>query len=188
MRYAISVVMLALGCATVPPVASAAPGWKLLNASPGAQEIQIRSDTQIRRATVTEAGARGPDFDVKRVGGRLQGVTYVDRPVDMQQKGNNEIHGRVASESWDLTLSQDGTEVRATGLIGGGPATFWMSPPKIRGSVGVCQFELVWSASNYAGARNCGPLTDMVQLQIPAGLASWSDPEVAALLAIFLQK
>ena len=187
MRYVVSLVMLATACASIPPAASAAPEWKLLNATAGTPELQIRSTTQIRRATVTDAGARGPDFDVKRVPGKLQGVTYVDRPVDMQQRGNG-IAGRVAGDSWDLTLEPDGSEMRATGLIGGQPSTFWMSPQKIRGSIGPCQFELVWSADNYAGARSCGPMSDVVQLQLPAALASWSNPEVAALLAIFVQR
>jgi hypothetical protein len=47
---------------------------------------------------------------------------------------------------------------------------------------------MVWSAANYAGSRTCGPVDEVVQLLIPAPLATWSDPEVAALLAIMVQR
>ncbi|MGZ6028115.1 MAG: hypothetical protein ACXWK5_01750 [Myxococcaceae bacterium] len=187
MRYALSVVLLVVACAHTPPVESAAPGWKLLNATAGTDELQIRGEQGLRRAAVTDTSVRGPVLDLKRVPGKLQGTSYGDRPVDMQQRGNG-IAGRVGSDSWDLTLEQDGNEMRATGQIGGHPSTFWMSPPKIRGGVGPCTFELVWSAGNYAGTRSCGPDSDVIQLQFPAVLASWSDPEVAALLAIFVQR
>jgi len=186
MRYAISVALMAVACASVPPVESAAPAWKLLNASPGADELQIRGET-LRRATVTDTSARGPNLNLRRVPGHLQGTTRTDTPVDLQQRGNG-IAGRVGTDSWDLTLEPDGAEVRATGLVGGLPSTFWMSPPRIRGSMGPCRFDLVWTAGNYAGTRSCGPQGDVLQLQLPASLASWSDPEVAALLAIFVQR
>jgi hypothetical protein len=187
MRYALSVVLLVVACAHQAPVESAAPGWKLLNATGGTDELQIRGEQGLRRAAVTDSAVRGPVLDLKRTPGKLQGTTYGDRPVDMQQKGNT-ILGRVGTDSWDLTLEQDGNEMRATGQIAGRPSTFWMSPPKIRGGVGVCTFELVWSAGNYAGTRTCGPAGEVIQLQFPAVLASWSDPEVAALLAIFVQR
>jgi len=185
-RLSVLAVVL-VGCAHAPPVDSAAPAWTLLNATPGTDEIQIRSDTRLRRATVTDAAARGPDLDLKRVPGKLQGTTYVERPVDLQVKGTA-ITGRVAGDSWDLTLDKDGSEVRATGLVAGQPSTFWLSPARIRGSVGPCRFDLVWSAGNYAGGRTCGPAGDVVQVQFPAALASWSDPEVAAVLAILVQR
>jgi hypothetical protein len=187
MRHAVSLVLLALGCAHAPPVESAVPGWKLLSATPGTDELQTRSDTNLRRATVTDAGARGPDLDLKRVAGRLEGTTRIEQTVDMQQHGN-QITGRVAGDSWDLTLEPDGSEMRATGVIAGQLSTVWLSPSRIRGSMGPCRFDLLWSSGNYAGGRTCGPQSDVVQVQFPAALASWSDPEVAALLAIFVQR
>jgi hypothetical protein len=179
--------LLALaGCAHA-PVESAAPGWKFLNASQRTEEIQFRTDQRLRRATVTEVGARGPDLDLKRAQGKLQGTSYVDRPVELELKGN-EMVGRVAGDSFDLTLTPDGSETRATGLVAGLPSTFWLSPGRIRGSIGQCSFDLVWGAASYSGARTCGPQSDVVTLLLPPALASWSDPEVASLLAIFAQR
>ncbi|HUM10682.1 MAG TPA: hypothetical protein VLT82_07035 [Myxococcaceae bacterium] len=185
-RWSLLVLALA-GCAHAPPAESAAPGWKLLNATSGTDEMQVRSDTRLRRATVTDAAARGPDLDLKRVEGKLQGTTRIEYPVELTVKGMT-ITGRVAGDSWDLRLEQDGTEMRATGLVAGEPSTFWLSPARIRGSMGSCRFDVVWSAANYAGSRTCGPTSDVVQLQFPASLGTWSDPEVAALLAIITQR
>jgi len=186
MRRALAVVLLGLGCAHA-PVESAAPGWTLLNATPGSEEIQVRSDVHMRRATVTAAAVRGPDLDLQRADGKLQGTTYIRRPVELRQQGS-EIIGQVGSDDWDLRLSQDGTEMRVTGLIGGRPSTFWMSPNRIRGSVGMCVFDLVWSTGLYSGARTCGVASDNVALQFPAVLSGWGDPQVAALFGILVQR
>jgi hypothetical protein len=112
----------------------------------------------------------------------------VDWPVDLQVKGN-EIVGSFARDSYGLTLVPDGTETRATGLIRGQPATFWMSPKSVRGTVGECRFDFVWGAGRYSGARTCGPLgQENVTLLVPAALASWSDPEAAALLTLVVSR
>lgn len=183
----LSLILLGLaGCAHV-PVESSAPGWRLLNASPETEEIQIRSDERIARATVTDAGARGPFLNLRRVPGKLQGTSGVDRPVALEQKGS-EMVGRVAGDSFDLTLQPDGDEVRVTGLVGGFPTTFWLSPAKIRGSIGSCRVELVWTAGMYSGGRTCGPQSDTVSVLFPAALSGWSDPEVASLLAIMVPR
>ncbi len=186
MRSVLAGMLVAIGCAHA-PVESAAPGWTLLNATPGSEELQVRSDVHMRRATVTGAAVRGPDLDLQRADGKLQGTTYIRRPVELQQRGN-EIIGQVGSDDWDLRLSQDGAEMRVTGLIGGRPSTFWMSPKRIRGAVGMCLFDLVWSTGLYAGARTCGVASDNIALQFPAALAAWSDPQVAALFGILVQR
>jgi len=165
-------------------VPSAAPSWKLLSATPDVTEIQFQTTDNLNRATVTDAGARGPFVDLKRGSGTLQGTVRVDWPVDLQLKGK-EIVGRFAGDAFDLTLMPDGEETRATGFIRGDPTTFWLSPKRIRGSVGQCRFDLVWGSGRYTGSRTCGPLgEESISLLVPAALASWSDPEVAALLAM----
>ena len=185
-RICACLVLLA-GCAHA-PVESAEPAWKLLGATPDISEIQFQTTEGLNRATVTEAGARGPFVDLKRSSGRIQGTVRVDWPVDLQRKGN-QIVGRFAYDSYDLTLLPDGSETRATGLIRGQPTTFWMSPQKIRGTVGECRFDFVWGAGSYTGARTCGPLgQENVTLLVPAALASWSDPEVAALLTLVVSR
>ncbi|HZJ54973.1 MAG TPA: hypothetical protein VFD38_12605 [Myxococcaceae bacterium] len=180
-RLSLLVVVLA-GCASA-PVPSAAPGWKLLSATPDTNELQFQTDDNLNRATVTDSAARGPFLDLKRAGGKLQGTVRVDQPVELEAKGN-QIQGRVSGDSFDLTLMPDGAETRATGLTRGMPSTFWMSPQRIRGNVGECRFDLVWGAGRYTGGRTCGPKGETVSVLVPASLASWSDPEVAALLAI----
>jgi len=186
MRAGLAVALVALGCAHA-PVESAAPGWTLLNATAGSEELQLRSDVHMRRATATGAGVRGPDLDLRRAEGKLEGTTYIRRPVELQQRGN-EIVGQVGAEDWDLRLSQDGTEMRVTGLVAGKPTTFWMSPARIRGAVGMCVFDFVWSTGLYSGARTCGVASDNVAMQFPAVLATWSDAQVAALFGIVVQR
>lgn len=184
MRRLSSVLLLVAGCAHE-PVKSAAPEWKLLSASQGTAEIQLQTSEHLRRATVTDAGARGPFLDLRRAEGKLEGTSHVDRPVSLERKGN-EMLGRVGGDSFDLTLQPDGNETRVTGLVGGLPSTFWMSPARIRGSIGACSFDLVWGAGTYSGARTCGPQSDTATVLFPPALASWSDPEVASLLAILV--
>ena len=181
-RLAPCLVLLA-GCAHA-PVESAAPAWKLLSATPDIGEIQFQTSDSLNRATVSDSGAAGPSVDLKRTSGKIQGTVRVDWPVELQLKGN-EIIGRFAGDAYDLTLMPDGSETRATGFVRGQPTTFWMSPQKIRGNIGACRFDLVWGAGRYTGARTCGPLgEESVSLLVPAGLASWSDPEAAALLTM----
>jgi hypothetical protein len=182
-RPSLLVLLVLAGCATA-PVPSAAPSWKLLSATPDITEIQFQTTDNLNRATVTDAGARGPFVDLKRASGTLQGSVRVDWPVDLQLKGK-EIVGRFAGDAFDLTLMPDGEETRATGFIRGDPTTFWLSPKRIRGSVAQCRFDLVWGSGRYTGSRTCGPLSEeSISLLVPAALASWSDPEVAALLAM----
>ena len=50
-RLSLLVVVLA-GCASA-PVPSAAPGWKLLGATPDTNELQFHTDDSLNRATVT---------------------------------------------------------------------------------------------------------------------------------------
>ena len=146
-RPALCLVLLA-GCAHT-PVESAAPSWKLLSATPDITEIQFQTTDTLNRATVTDSGARGPFVDLKRAAGRIQGTIRVDLPVDLQAKGN-QITGRYAGDNYDLTLMPDGDETRATGLVRGQPSTVWLSPQKIRGTVGECRFDLVWRCGHRA--------------------------------------
>ena len=170
------------------PVDSATPAWKLLGATPDISEIQFQTTENLNRATVTASGAQGPFVDLKRSPGKIQGTVRLDWPVELERKGNA-IVGRFARDSYDLTLMPDGNEIRATGFIRGQPTTFWMSPQKVRGTVGACRFDLVWRAGRYSGARTCGPLgQEDVALLVPAALASWSDPEAAALLTLVVSR
>jgi hypothetical protein len=107
----------------------------------------------------------------------------VDQPVDLAVNGT-QIRGRVAGDAFDLTLTADGDETRATGLTRGMPSTFWLSPRRIRGTIGECRFDLIWGAGNYTGGRTCGARSETVTWRIPAALATWSESEVAALLVI----
>ena len=170
------------------PVESAVPSWKLLSATPDITEIQFQTTDNVNRATVADSGARGPFVDLKRAAGRIQGSIRVDRPVVLQSKGN-QITGRFAGDNFDLTLMPDGVETRATGLVRGQTSTFWLSTRKIRGTVGECRFDLVWGAGRYTGLRTCGPMAnETVSLLVPAALASWSDPEAAALLTLVVPR
>ena len=183
MRRLVVPLLVLAGCATA-PVPSAAPQWKLLGATPEATELQFQTNDSLNRATVTDTSARGPFVDLKRADGRLSGTLRVDWPVDLQTKGSSEIHGRVGGDAFDLTLSPDGNETRATGLTRGMPSTFWLSPQRIRGTMGECRFDLIWGAGNYTGGRTCGARSETVTVRIPAALATWNDPEVAALLVM----
>jgi len=184
MRRSSLLVVLLAGCAHA-PVESAAPSWKLLSATPDITEIQFQTTDNLNRATVTEAGARGPFVDLKRGSGTITGTVRVDWPVDLQLKGGKEIAGRFGGDAFDLTVMPDGAEFRAQGFVRGEQTTFWMSPQRIRGSIGQCRFDLVWGAGRYTGSRTCGPLSEeSVSLLVPTSLAGWSDPEVAALVAM----
>lgn len=178
-------VLLLAGCATT-PVPSAAPSWKLLSASPDVTEIQFQTTDNLNRATVTDTGARGPFVNLTRDQGRITGTVRVDRPVELQlREGGREMAGRFAGDAFDLTVMPDGEEFRVQGFVRGDPATFWLSPRRMRGSIGSCQFDLVWGSGRYTGSRTCGPLSqESLSVLVPAALASWSDPEAASLLAM----
>lgn len=184
MRRSSLLVLLLAGCATT-PVPSAAPNWKLLSASPDVTEIQFQTTDNLNRATVTDAGARGPFVDLKRASGSITGTVRVDWPVELKLKEGKEMVGRFAGDAFDLTVMPDGEEFRVTGFVRGDPTTFWLSPKRMRGQVGSCRFDLVWLAGRYTGSRTCGPLSEeSLSVLVPATLSSWSDPEAASLLAM----
>ena len=186
-RLLVSLVVVGMSCAHA-PVETAAPDWKLLSATPNAEEIQFQTSDGMNRATVTHRGARGPFVDLERTSGALRGTVRSDWFVDLRDQGN-EIGGRFARHSYALTLRSEGDETRATGLVRGQETTFWMSPRKIHGTVGECRFDLVWGAGRYSGSRTCGPLgQETVSMLVPAALATWSDPESAALLTMIVSR
>jgi hypothetical protein len=134
---------------------------------------------------VTETGARGPFVNLQRGDGRITGTIRTSWPVELQMRDGREMIGRFASDAFDITVMPDGDEFRAQGFVRGDPTTFWLSPRRMRGQVGQCRFDLVWGAGRYTGSRTCGPLSEeTLSVLVPAALATWSDPEVASLLAM----
>ena len=187
-RFLMTGMLVVGGSCAHAPAESAAPEWKLLSASPEVSEIQFQTTENMNRATVTDRGARGPFVELERSPGALRGTVRSDWLVDLREQGN-EIGGRFGGHSYDLTLRPEGEETRATGLVRGQDTTFWMSPRKIHGKVGACRFDLVWGAGRYSGSRTCGPLgQETVSMLVPAALATWSDPESAALLTMMVSR
>lgn len=182
-RAVLLLFLVGLGCVQA-PVKSADPGWALLSATPGTDQLLVRGSKGVRWMAITDTSAIGPNYQLKRTPTTITGTTGGDfRPVSLQMRGDGMI-----GEEFDVSLRREGDTTRVTGLLGQYPSTFWLSRSTFRGNVGPCEYQLGWSASMYVGTSQCGPTSEEVSIQIPAALAQWNDGQVAALLVLLLMR
>jgi hypothetical protein len=164
------------GCAHAPATQAAPPGSLVLHA-----------ESQFVHAQVTPSGIQGPQFNVTRTGTALRGTVY-NRAVNVDvNTASGDIHGLLGMSPVDVHVQRDANGVRAKGLIGGYLSDFVERKDVIQGRIGGCSYDLRFVETAYQGFRNCGgSRVEQLSLQVPSTLASWSDAELTAGLALFL--
>lgn len=147
--------------------------------------------TGIRRpvvASITEAGIQGPDVNL----GRYKKQNAIEwRGTAFNQTANLSVSGSGAEGivgrtpfTLRITPSPDGMVVN--GLIGGQPSTVTISKTRINGGFGLCGYDVVFQGQAYVGPRSCGKGPIQVGVTLPPILATWSDAEVATVLALLM--
>ncbi len=147
--------------------------------------------TGIRRpivASITEAGIQGPDVNL----GRYKKQNAIEwRGTAFNQTANLTVSGSGAEGivgrtpfTLGITPGPDGMVVN--GLIGGQPSTVTISKTRINGGFGRCGYDVVFQGQAYVGPRSCGKGPIQVGVTLPPILATWSDAEVATVLALLM--
>jgi len=147
--------------------------------------------TGIRRplvATVSETGIQGADVNLGRfpgANGTAWRGTSIGRDVNVTVSSDGAT-GIVSRSPFNLTVTPGPDGMQIQGLMGGGPSTVTVSKTRINGTFGRCGYDLRFQGQAYVGPRSCGGSPIQVGLTLPGILASWSDAEVATVLALLL--
>ena len=138
-------------------------------------------------AQVTANGAVGPQIDVGRYdGGKTFRGTAFGRPVDLSASGQS-VRGTFGITPFELDVTDSGPKTfRVTGLVAGVPSTFSADPEQIEGTIGHCSYDLRWAGQSYTGTRSCAGGMQSVDLRLPQTISSWSNTDVAVLMALLM--
>lgn len=137
-------------------------------------------------ASISETGIQGPDVNLGRYdGGAAWRGTAFRQSVNLTL-GADGAEGVVGRTPFEIHVrpGADGTQV--TGLIGGQPSTVTISKTRINGAFGRCGYDVVFQGQAYVGPRSCGKGPIQVGVTLPPILATWSDAEVATVLALLM--
>jgi len=146
--------------------------------------------TGIRRplvALVTETGIQGADVNLGRYpgsNGTAWRGTVFGHDVNVTVSGDG-AEGIVSRTPFNLNVTPGPDGMQIQGLIGA-PSTVTVSKSRINGAFGRCGYDLRFQGQAYVGPRSCGGNPIQVGLTLPGILASWSDAEVATVLALLL--
>jgi hypothetical protein len=182
-------VLVGTGCVmTEPPEA---PSWQLDDTpAPSRAEpaLSLRTDRGAVVLRVSEAEITGPDVSLARVredeGSALRGKAFGQ--VVSLSAGGGQVTGLVGTRPVSLTVERIHGALHLEGVIGGEPARFAIGPHAARGRVGRRDYDLAFAGERYEGRRATSGGTERALLALPPSLASWSDEERAAVLAILL--
>ena len=197
--------LLALGCAGAPPPAVPPPVWAFASASPAAgKALQMRSGTRYIQVSIDGDSIFGPVWNLSHGDTYIRGFGANHQGVQITLKGTH-AEGNLlnAPLTVDLKPGENGV-TNVTGLFGGGTiSNFNISPTIFQGSLGTCSYDLKFNGTRYEGMSSCsGAITPQApvnspaalsagaitptSLDLPAAMASWTDLEVAVVLAIVI--
>jgi hypothetical protein len=115
----------------------------------------------------------------------LRGRAF-DRPVDLELT-SSEVAGSVGGLPLRVVVTREGEGLHVRGLVRGQISEFRLDGQTLSGRVGRCSYDLDRSGRTYEGRRSCaGASIQIVSLQLPASLARWNAPEMAASISVLL--
>lgn len=107
--------------------------------------------------------------------------TVVDLRVD-----SDRVSGAIGNGPVALRVIREDNTLAVRGVMPGRVSHFQIDPSGMRGTIGGCMYSLKREANGFAGRRRCSSTMHNFTLELPQAMASWSDAEVAAVLALFL--
>jgi hypothetical protein len=137
-------------------------------------------------ASITETGAQGPGINLGRYdnGATWRGTVFKQSVNLTLSPGRAE--GVVGRSPFELRVRPGSDGMQVTGLIGGQPSTVTISKTRINGGFGRCGYDVVFQGQAYVGPRSCGKGPIQVGVTLPPILTTWSDAEVATVLALLM--
>jgi hypothetical protein len=180
--------LLLVGCAEGPPPAGPPPVWAFASATPSAgKELRMRSGTRYVQVSIDGDTIFGPVWNLTHGGTFIGGFGAQHQGVQITLKGTH-AEGNLlnAPLTVDLKPPENGA-TNVTGLFGGGTISdFNIGPNVFQGKLGTTSYDLKWNGTRYEGmSSSAGDITPTT-LELPVAMASWTDLEVAVVLAIVL--
>lgn len=140
-------------------------------------------------ALITANGIQGADVNLGRFPAQDGTIawrgTAFGRDVNLTV-GAAGAEGIVNRGPFNLNVTPGPDGMVVNGLIGGSPSTVTISKSRINGAFGRCGYDLRFQGQAYVGPRSCGGGPIQVGVTLPTILTTWSDAEVATVLALLL--
>jgi hypothetical protein len=178
---------LALGCAGTPPPPPAPPVWAFASASVSSgKELRMRSGERYVQVSIDGDSIYGPNWSLTHGGSFIRGFGAAHQVVQISLKGT---HAEGQSLNNPLTVDLKPPEngvTYITGLFAGSISQFSISPAIFSGKLGPCSYDLKFNGKRYEGMSSCNGSITPTSLDLPVAMASWTDLEVAVVLAIVL--
>lgn len=143
---------------------------------------------QVLEVSINDTEMLGPDVSVSRYVNARETVIrgrMFRTPVDLAVT-TGKVAGVIGNGPMQISVTTEGGQVRAQGVIGGRLSDFTFSTQAVRGTFGACSYDLALVGRLYEGHRSCGLGSEEVWMQVPISLGRWTQPEVAASLGILL--
>jgi len=172
-----------VGCAT----SSSSSGHLKTTSGPEQRFLMVGNGFQTS-ALLTMDGAQGPDINIGRFdnGATIRGTLY-QRPFQLsidQAAGSATGQGGMGPIS--INATEEGDNLKCTGLILGRPSTLNISSQRIEGTVGFCAYDLGSTGENYVGSRSCGRGISNATVTFPTTINQWKAINVCILIALLM--
>ncbi len=188
-RFAVPLLLVsALGCAGAPPAVPPAPVWAFASASPtSGKELRMRAEARYIQVSIDGDSIFGPNWQLKHGGTYIRGFGEGNTSVQLTLKGTH-ADGNMLNNPFSVDLSPQGDGVtQVSGLFGGAISVFKISPTIFQGQLGPCSYDLKYNGTRYEGMASCNKKAPSITtVELPVAMASWTDLEVATVLAIVL--
>ncbi|XXF78585.1 hypothetical protein P2318_02160 [Myxococcaceae bacterium GXIMD 01537] len=159
-------------------------GGVALAQEPGYLHLRTPGASVTARVSPTEI--TGPEFQLSHTPDFIRGRAY-GRPVRLEIK-DSEIGGLFGELPVRLKLErEDDGALKARGLFAGVPTRLELDAEELKGTVGVCSYELKAKDLRYEGWRSCGgPPEFPVFVEVPPSLTRSGPATTLAAVALFL--
>jgi hypothetical protein len=187
-RFAVpSLLVLALGCASAPPPNVPPPVWAFASATPSSgKELRMRTQERYIQVSIEGDSIFGATWSLKHGGTYIRGFGPGQTAVQIGLKGTH-AEGNIRNAPLTVDLQpRDNGVTQVSGLFGGVLSDFKISPQIFQGKLGPCSYDLAFDGKRYEGRASCNGRITLTSLELPVVMASWTDLEVATVLAIVL--
>src|SRR5215831_813578 len=177
----LSVCLLAVACATT-------GAGKLQTTSGPEQRFSMVGGGIETTALITRDGAQGPDINIGRYddGATIRG-TLLQRPFQLSvDQAAGSATGQAGMGPITINATEEGNQLKCTGLILGRPSTITASKERIEGTVGFCAYDLGRSGESYVGSRSCGRGISSVTVRFPTSILEWKPINICVLMALLM--
>jgi hypothetical protein len=149
------------------------------------QYFVLRTPSGIADARVTAREISGPNVSLTRYGDSVRGHAF-GHTVDFFWS-DGDLKGNLGGAPIDLKVDQEGDTLEIYGLYAGRQGTLVIKPGVIKGTIGACSYDFkAGSGGEYVGQVACGGIPENATLAIPPILTTFSAPEIAGYLVLFL--